>query len=72
MATIKKRTVLERDPVPALAGAHPYVFFTYRDDDDPHPRAYQMPLDDWVEMGSPDIITITIEPGDLLNGEPGW
>lgn len=32
------------------------------------PRAQvDFPSDDWEAMGSPETITITIEPGDLLN-----
>lgn len=33
---------------------------------------YGMSTDDWEEMGAPDTITVTIEPGDKLNdGEYG-
>ena len=31
-------------------------------------RIMYMPRELWEEMDSPDIITVTIEPGDLLNG----
>ena len=32
-------------------------------------RALAMDVDDWVDFGRPSTITITIEPGDLLNVE---
>ena len=25
---------------------------------------------DWTDMGSPEVVTVTIEPGDLLNDDP--
>ena len=33
-------------------------------------RNIVIPCEDWDEMGRPNIITVTIEPGDLLNDEP--
>ena len=35
-----------------------------------HPRNLVLSKVDWTDMGSPEIITVTIEPGDLLNDEP--
>jgi hypothetical protein len=29
-----------------------------------------LPSDLWRDMGRPAVITVTVEPGDLLNGEP--
>jgi len=39
-------------------------------DESGHPRNIMISSVDWAEMGSPDVITVTIEPGDLLNDEP--
>lgn len=30
-------------------------------------RGLSLPLDTWRDMGSPDVLTVTIEPGDRLN-----
>jgi len=35
-----------------------------------YPHRLVIPRDDWGDMGSPEVITVTIEPGDLLNDEP--
>ena len=35
-----------------------------------HPRVLTMLFDDWADIGSPEVITVTIEPGDLLNDDP--
>jgi hypothetical protein len=40
--------------------------FTYPD----YPRRLVIPRCDWGDMGGPEVITVTIEPGDLLNDEP--
>lgn len=50
-----------------LTGTH--VDFTQREEDPPHPllTAVFIKNDDWQEMGRPETITVTIEPGDLLN-----
>lgn len=41
--------------------------FTYGDDSDP--SFFSMGAEAWQDMGQPRVITVTIEPGDLLNGE---
>lgn len=41
--------------------------FTYGDDSDP--SFFSMSEEAWQDMGQPKVITVTIEPGDLLNGE---
>ena len=33
-------------------------------------RALTVALADYLDMGSPETITVTIEPGDLLNDDP--
>jgi hypothetical protein len=52
-------------------GAEPYVI------GDRHMRFeaedrefFWMTQDDWEDMGKPEAITVTIQPGDLLNNEP--
>jgi hypothetical protein len=35
-----------------------------------HPRNIVISSVDWAEMGSPEVITVTVMPGDLLNDEP--
>lgn len=42
------------------------VAFSYGDED--HPDFYYMDADLWEDMGKPEAITITVVPGDLLNG----
>lgn len=29
-----------------------------------------IPMDKWRDMGEPDVITVTVQPGDRLNDEP--
>ena len=43
-----------------------YAKFTYGDDSDP--SFFSMGAEAWNDMGQPRLITVTIEPGDLLNG----
>lgn len=44
--------------------------FMARDDDTNHVLdKYVMTRDDFLEMGEPDTITVSVEPGDLLNEE---
>lgn len=40
--------------------------FTYGDDSDP--SFFSMSREAWQDMGQPRVITVTIEPGDKLNG----
>lgn len=35
-----------------------------------HPRNLVLSRRDWADMGSPEVITVTLEPGDLLNNDP--
>jgi len=35
-----------------------------------HPRNIVISSVDWAEMGSPEVVTVTVMPGDLLNDEP--
>lgn len=42
-------------------------FLTRDEDTGSVVEAHELPEDVWVDMGSPDTITVTVEPGDLLN-----
>lgn len=42
------------------------AIFTYGDEE--NPSFYHMKGEDWEDFGKPKHITVTIEPGDLLNG----
>ena len=39
------------------------------DDEDREPEQFMTDHQMWGELGEPDVITVTIEPGDLLNGD---
>lgn len=41
--------------------------FTY--DSDADPSFFSMSAEAWQDMGQPRVITVTIQPGDLLNSE---
>jgi hypothetical protein len=49
---------------------HNGAFFTNRDDDEASRiESYRMDFDTFQEMGEPAEITVTIEPGDMLNAD---
>jgi hypothetical protein len=62
----KHTTILRRVPPP---GFYREVYFDNFDDDKVNNRGSLLSLEaeKWEELGSPDILTMTIEPGDLLN-----
>lgn len=63
---IKIERVLSRPGGPSdRRPVSPIVVFTDEDD------LYSHRLDwlDWVDLGRPDTITVTVQPGDLLNDE---
>ena len=73
MPRISKTTrLLNHDP--DLSDAHEAVYVTPTDDDGDHPTGgthtttVRVPLLDWEDLGRPTTITVTIEPGDHLNG----
>ncbi len=63
----KHRTVLRFQPNTTQGYEGPIVQFLYERDDDEPPESYLMEVGCWVDMGNPDTITVTVEPGDLLN-----
>lgn len=58
----RHRTVLQYQEIRSRLDTDTILF--YNDDSE---RYYYIPRDKWVEMGEPRVITLTIEPGDLLN-----
>lgn len=64
------RTVKVLHHIPIRDGNR--VIFRHQDDAVYAPQATTIYVntDDYLDMGSPDVITVTIEPGDLLNDEP--
>lgn len=62
-------TLIRTQQVLNLTGStHDRVVFT-RDADEPGdiPTRTAIALDTWADLGRPDTITVTIEPGDHLN-----
>ena len=43
------------------------IFFHISDEDTGESQVLDIPLDKYEALGSPEKITVTIEPGDLLN-----
>jgi hypothetical protein len=55
-----------------LADEQPFEgFATFQQSDDDEEgvwtKQFQMPTADWDDMGRPEVITITVKPGDTLN-----
>ena len=46
------------------------AIFCERLDESGVPRRLSFKAGDWTDMGSPEVVTVTIEPGDLLNDDP--
>lgn len=65
----RRHVVLKDDPVGATAEDR---FFVYPEDDVPDKEALHLPVDTWKDMGSPEFITVTIQPGDMLQGQGDW
>ena len=63
----KTRAVLDRHDAASTAT---HVRFSYAADlaaGEAPTHAVDVERSDWIDMGEPDVITVTIEPGDLLN-----
>ena len=63
--TTKQRVIMHR--IRAIGKG---VTFQEAFTDPGHPRVLTMLFDDWDDIGSPETVTVTIEPGDLLNDDP--
>ena len=61
----KQRVIMHR-------GVHTSACVRFQEDyiDPGHPRNILISSADWLDMGCPEVITVTIEPGDLLNDDP--
>lgn len=57
------RTVMDVEPC-----CSDDVVLVNRDEIGAIEEAYRIPMQTWEDMGSPGKMTVTIEPGDLLNG----
>jgi hypothetical protein len=77
VALLKSTTVLElvgQRPAMGEKGEVVMVFLSPDRNEKPEDRGddyfklYHMPLCQWAHMGEPAEITVTIEPGDKLNG----
>jgi hypothetical protein len=68
MNCTKHRTVLEFRPNIGQGWEGPTVEFSREPDDDSEiVETFLLEVGCWVDMGSPGTITVTVEPGDLLN-----
>jgi hypothetical protein len=47
--------------------AGPVIFSDAEDQDPDVTETVYLPLEVWREMGEPDSVTVTVEPGDRLN-----
>lgn len=62
----KKQTLMIREEVCALGPE--YQAFSYVDEDGELDSGVHIHTSDWEDMGYPEEVTVTIEPGDHLNG----
>ena len=65
MTSIEQRVVMHR-----LSESDYTERFQEEYTDPGHPRNIVIGRGDWADMGSPEVVTVTIEPGDLLNDDP--
>ena len=63
---LTKQQVIMHRRVPGIYTEHFQEDFT----DLRHPRYIAVSRGDWDDMGRPEVVTVTIEPGDLLNDDP--
>jgi hypothetical protein len=69
----KKKTLLEFHSVQKTEDHVYFEYDAYADvpevtQDGPNYRVgYYLPISDWVEMGSPSEVTVTVEVGDTMN-----
>lgn len=66
---LRKRVVLDFEGVNSYEEIHTAYFGTPVVDDDEVPEmSLFISEDDWREMGKPEQLTVTVEPGDKLDG----
>ena len=62
----QKKTLLELHPVQK---SEEFVYFQYEGDDDSYRVGYYLPRSDFLFMGSPNEITVVVQPGDHMSTE---
>ena len=63
----KQQVIMHRSSV---AWVNAGVMFREDMDEPGIQRGITVSFSDWTDMGSPEILTVTLEPGDLLNDDP--
>jgi hypothetical protein len=68
----RRTTMLTKHAIVMSALREPYnatevVFLTTPDEDTGHRETMRLSPDAWRDMGEPDVVTVTVEPGDTLN-----
>jgi len=63
---IRSRTVLKLENAPP--DRHVVIFRSTDEDNPEYYRSHSMERSHFEDLGSPTIITITVEPGDTING----
>ena len=66
--TTKQRVIMHRSH--AINADPGKEFFWEKREERGLPRLVSLNRVDWADMGSPEVVTVTIEPGDLLNDDP--
>ena len=61
---VRKRTVYDQNE---FLDTKDSITFTVDDDGNEISRAITLAYQDWMDMGWPKTVTVTIEPGDRLN-----
>lgn len=65
----KTRCIMKREFSSELDGRITHTFRMRYEDTNVIQRTVELDAEDWEEMGRPETITVTIEPGDRLNDE---
>jgi len=63
----KTRSVLHRVDLHGAEGVGLVTFERILDEQDEPQRRVRIDVAAWHDLGEPDVITVTIEPGDRLN-----
>lgn len=69
MSTLIRTQVVIRRVIGAGMESPRVIFSREPDEDGDLPHTHYLPRDVWEDLGRPDAITVTIDPGDLLNGD---
>lgn len=48
-----------------------FSYFQYEGDDDAYRVGYYVPMVDWVDMGCPQELTVTVNPGNHMENKAG-